>query len=138
MDAATPEDHAAAPEDHAAAPEHQAAGPLSMRKLMAENRALSLGAVGVVLVLAAMIVLGALQSGPVRVTDSTACSTWGSANHVQQAAYTRLYVKEYGALANGARDITSVEDAVNAGCTQAFSFDEADTVSVLQAIRHRY
>src|SRR5437879_4077551 len=105
---------------------------------MAENPVLSLGALGVVIVLAGMIVLGALQSGPLRVTDSTACSTWGSANHAEQAAYAGLYVKEHGALASGARDVASVEDAVNAGCTQAFSFDEADTVSVLQAIKHQY
>lgn len=111
---------------------------LTLRKLIAENRALSLGAAAFILALAATIVLGAIESGPVRVSDSTACSTWGSANHNEQDAYARLYVKEHGALSSGARDIASVEDAINAGCTQAFSFDEADTVTVLQAIKHEY
>ena len=105
---------------------------------MAENRALSLGAVALLVALAAMIVIGAVESGPVRVTDSTACSTWATANRAEQATYARVYVTKHGALSTGARDVTSVETAIDAGCTQAFSFDEADTVTVLQAIRRQY
>jgi hypothetical protein len=111
---------------------------LTLRRLIAENRVLSMGALAVLLALAATIVLTAVQSGPWRVTDSTSCSAWGSANQSRQHAYARLYVREHGALPSGARDIASVEDAINYGCTQAFSFDEADTLTVLQAIRRQY
>jgi hypothetical protein len=111
---------------------------LTLRSLVAQNRKLSLAALAVLVALAAMIVAGAVQSGPWRVSDSTACSTWGSANVSQQTAYARLYVREHGPLPNRARDATSVEDAINLGCAQAFSFDEADAITVLQAIRRQY
>ena len=111
---------------------------LSLRKLMAEHRAVSLGALAVLLALAVTITLGALEAGNLRVTDSTSCSAWATANQSTQAAYARLYVREHGPVSGGARDVSSVEDAVNAGCTQAFSFDEADTVTVLQAARRQY
>jgi hypothetical protein len=121
---------------HVSSQEGQVGERLTLRRLAAQNRALSFGALVVLVALAAMIVLGAVQSGPWRVSDSTACSTWGSANQSQQADYARLYVREHGALPT--RDATSVEDAINLGCTQAFSFDEADAVTVLQAIRRQY
>jgi hypothetical protein len=124
--------------DARAAPEEHDGVDLSLRKLMAENRALSLGALAIVVALAAMIVVGALASGPVRVSDSTSCSTWSSANRDAQTTYARLFVREHGALASGARDVSSIKDAIDAGCTQAFSFDEADTLTVLQAARRQY
>jgi hypothetical protein len=34
--------------------------------------------------------------------------------------------------------VSSIKDAIDAGCTQAFSFDEADTITVLQAARRQY
>ena len=123
---------------HLSTQEAQPAERLTLRGLAADNRALSFGALAVLVALAAMIVLAAVQSGAWGVTDSTACSRWASANQSQQAAYARLYVREHGTLPSGARDATSVEDAINFGCTEAFSFDEADTVTVLQAIRRQY
>jgi hypothetical protein len=89
-------------------------------------------------VFAAIVVPEVIGAGSLKVTDSTSCATWGAANQLQQEAYARLYVKEHGPLQSGATSPTSIEDAINRGCTAAFGFDEADTVDVIQAVKGQY
>ena len=110
----------------------------TLRRLIARNKRVSLAALALIVVLLAGIVVEAVASRAAKVSDATSCSAWGSANQVQQAAYAALYVREHGALPSRARDVGSVETAINNGCIQAFSFDESDTVTVLQAINHQY
>jgi hypothetical protein len=85
-----------------------------------------------------LLVPGMVGAGSWTVTDATSCSAWSSANHNQQAAYARLYVKEHGPLASGASSAGSIEAAINNGCLGAFAYDEPDTVNVVQALKGRY
>lgn len=116
----------------------QAGSPPSIRAFAAEHKRLTAALLVVVVLLAAAVIVGTLGARISHVTDATSCSGWSAATQAQQQAYATLYVQKHGALPGGARDTASVEDAINTGCIQAFSFDEADTVDVLQAINHQY
>jgi len=35
-------------------------------------------------------------------------------------------------------DAGTIEGVIDDGCTRAYGFDEADTVTVLEAVRHQY
>jgi hypothetical protein len=96
---------------------------------------------GVLAVLAVVVAVATLEIvGPkvTTVSDSTPCSKWGSANDSEQDAYAALYVREHGAVPDGGTTVDDVLASINFGCVQAFSSDEEDTVSVLQAIRGQY
>jgi hypothetical protein len=90
-----------------------------------------------VIVVFVAVVLPAIL-GPGRLSDSSSCSTWDSADHAEQAAYARRYLREHGALFSGATTPQGVASAITAGCAAAAVNDEADTVSVIQAIEGRY
>lgn len=106
----------------------------SLRGLWARHRRLSIAAIGLLVVLVAIVTLGVIGAGEWKVSDSTSCTAWSSANQSQQSDYASLYVREHGPLSKAA----GVVAAINDGCTLAFSYDENDTISVLQAIRHEY
>ena len=88
--------------------------------------------------LVATILVTDLGSRVSRITDSTSCSVWSSANTRERDAYAALYLKEHGALPSGASDAPTIEGVIDNGCTNAYGFDEADTVTVLQAIRQEF
>lgn len=102
---------------------------------MAHKR-LSIGLLAALVVFVAVILPAIL--GPGTLSDSSSCSTWDSADHAAQTAYARLYLREHGALFSGATSPKGVASAITAGCAAAAVNDEADTVSVIQAIEGRY
>jgi hypothetical protein len=110
----------------------------TLRRLIARNKRVSAAVLALIVVLLAGMVVEAVASRAAKISDATSCSAWSSANQLQQSAYAALYVREHRALPSRARDAGSVETAINDGCIQAFSFDESDTVTVLQAINHQY
>ena len=112
--------------------------PPSLRALAGKHKRLTFGGLAVVVLLTAAVIFGTLGDRITQVGDSTSCSGWSASTQAQQKAYVALYLKEHRSLPSGGRDAASVELAIDNGCIQAFSFDEADTISVLQAIRHQY
>jgi hypothetical protein len=103
--------------------------------LFARHKVLGICAVALIVLLIAIILGGILASGAVVVTDASTCATWSAAKQTEQQAYAKRYVREHGALPDGARSPASVAAAVDAGCTQAFTNDTEDDVTVVQAIR---
>jgi hypothetical protein len=124
-------------DDHAPAPADKFEPP-TLRGLIRAHKRGSAAVLGILILLVAIILISDLSSQGGRITDSSACSVWSSATARQRDAYAALYVKEYGSLPSGAADAGTIEGVIDAGCTQAYGFDEADTVTVLQAVRHRY
>jgi hypothetical protein len=118
--------------------EAETAWPPSVRDLVGRHKAVSLSVLVVLLLFVAIVVPEVLSAGTLKITDSTSCSAWSSARPSQQAAYVRLYLAAHRALPNGSTSRASIEHAVDYGCIQAYSFDEADSVTVLQAIKHEY
>lgn len=116
----------------------RAAAQPSPRALLFQYKRVSLALLVLLVGFAAILAVETAGAGSLKISDSTSCSAWSSATPKQQSAYARLYVKRHGALPSGSTDPASIETAVNDGCIQAFSFDEADTISVLQAIKHEY
>jgi hypothetical protein len=110
----------------------------TVRGLVAAHKRLSAAALAVLLVLIGVILLTSLGPRVSRLSDSTSCSVWGSANQAKRDAYAARYVKEHGPLPSGAIDAGTIEGVIDSGCTQAYGFDEADTVTILQALRHQY
>jgi hypothetical protein len=92
-------------------------------------------AVALIVLLIAIILGGILASSTVAVTDSSTCATWSSANQTEHDAYGKRYVREHGPLPNGSRSPAGVAAAIDAGCTQAFTNDTEDDVTVVQAIK---
>lgn len=88
--------------------------------------------------LVAIVLASDLGSRVSRISDSTSCSVWSSAPQRQRDAYAALYVKRHGPLPSGASDAATVEGVIDGGCIQAYGFDEADTVTVLESIRKQY
>lgn len=111
---------------------------LSLRALLLRHKRVSLGLLAVLAVFVAVTVPEALHAGSLTVTDSTSCSAWGAAKPKQQTAYARTYLTRHGSHARNLATVADVQTAVDNGCIQAFSYDEADTISVLQAINHQY
>ena len=105
------------------------------RALVARHRVAALAGLVAIALLLVIVVGGILTSRPVVVSDSTSCTTWGSANQTQQAAYARRYVSEHGPLPGGVTDPAKIVAAINAGCATANVNDVEDQVNVVQAIR---
>ncbi len=110
----------------------------SLLAFIARDKRLLFGALAVLAVVVTVVVLEIVGPKVTSVADSTSCSQWGSVTDTEQIAYANLYLKEHGTLPGGATGVANVEAAINFGCVQAFSSDEEDTVSVLQAIRGQY
>jgi hypothetical protein len=110
----------------------------SLWRLLLRHRAVSLALLATLVLFAAIIVLEVSGAGSRKITDATSCSTWGASSQLKQDAYARLYVQKHGPLRNGATSPTSVVTAINTGCTAAFGYDEADNVTVVQAIKGQY
>jgi|GEM_PF-4835845 len=113
-------------------------GQPSLRALVLKHRWIAVGALVLVLLFGVLLIPEIVTAGRWKVTDSTSCSAWSSANSRQQAAYARLYVRRHGSLENGATSPAAIEGAINNACLQAFAYDEADNVTVLQAINGQY
>jgi hypothetical protein len=109
----------------------------SLRAFAASHKRLTFGGLAVLILLTAALVFGTLGARLSRVSDTTSCSGWSAATQAQQKAYAGLYVREHGLL-GGTRNAAGVEQAIDTGCIKAFSFDEADTVSVVQAAKAQY
>ena len=105
----------------------------SVRGLLARHKLAALGVTVVIAGVLAVIVVALLSSKAVAVGDATTCSTWGSANQDQQAAYARLYLREHGPARDGVSP-ASVIAAINRGCDQAYTDDVSDNTTVVQAI----
>ena len=118
-----------------AAPVERSAEAWTTRALFARHKMVGICAAALLVLLVASIVIGALGSSPAPISDSSTCSTWGSASHQQQRAFGQQYVREHGALPGGARDTSSVVAAIDTGCTDAFNNDVQDDITVLQAIK---
>jgi hypothetical protein len=111
----------------------------SIRRLLLQHKRISLAVLAVLaLVVGSIVIPEAVSAGNWKVSDSTTCSSWSSANPKQQTAYAQLYVQRHGSLADGATSPASVEAAVNNGCMAAFAYDEDEQVNVLQAINKQY
>ncbi|HWD85137.1 MAG TPA: hypothetical protein VG321_05255 [Solirubrobacteraceae bacterium] len=120
------------------APQSYKPDDLRFWALVSRYRWFALSTLAVVVILLVMFLVAVLGPKAGAVTDSTSCSQWGSTSQTDQAAYSRKYVREHGALSNGATSAAAVENAINHGCMAAYSSDEEDTVSVLQSIRKQY
>lgn len=112
--------------------------PPTLRGAVQAHKRATAAAVLLLAALVAIVIVSALGSRVSRITDSTPCSVWGSAPQNQRDAYSALYVKQHGPLPSGASDAPTIEGVIDDGCTMAYGFDEADTVTVLQAVRHEY
>jgi hypothetical protein len=111
---------------------------LSLVGLLLSHKRVSAAILAIVIALVGIIVASDLTSRVSRIGDSTPCSVWGATNQAKRDAYAALYLRQHGPLPSGASDAGTIEGVIDNGCTQAFGFDEADTVTVLQAIRHQY
>jgi hypothetical protein len=120
-----------------AAPAAQAAEVWSTRALFARHKVVGISAVALLALLLVIIVGGVLSSSTAVVNDSSTCATWGAANQTRQKAYAEQYVREHGPLPGRNRDPASVVAAINNGCTDAFSNDVQDNVTVVQAIKQQ-
>jgi hypothetical protein len=123
-----------APTDRAT-PAGEAVDSWNTRALVAKHKLAALAGMVAVALLLVIVVGGILTSRPVVVSDSTSCTTWGSANQTQQAAYARRYVSEHGPLPGGVTSPARVIASINAGCSEANVNDVEDQVNVVQAIR---
>ncbi len=121
-------------ETHAASTGARDVEPWTTRRLLARHKLAAWGAAAVIVLMLAMILVTLLGSKAGSVSDATTCTQWGSANQNQQAAYARLYLREHGPLRGGATSPSSVIAAINNGCSQAFTNDVSDNMTVVQAI----
>jgi hypothetical protein len=112
--------------------------PPTLWGLARAHKRVSGAVLAILVVLVVIVVVSDLTDRVTRITDSTPCSVWGSANQGERDAYAARYVKEHGPLPSGASDAPTIEGVIDDGCTYAYGFDEADTVSVLQSIRKQY
>lgn len=112
--------------------------PPTLRGLARSHKRATAAAAAILLALVAIVLVSDLGSRVSRISDSTPCSAWGSAPQRQRDAYAALYVKEHGPLPSGASDAGTIEGLIDDGCTRAYGFDEADTVTVLEAARKQY
>ncbi len=124
---------------------HESAGeppdrwePPTLWGLLMGHKRIAAALVVIFAILLAIVLPADLSSKLSRIADSTPCSVWSSANEGQRAAYAARYVKEHGPLPSGASDASTIEGVIDDGCTAAYSFDEADTVTVLQSIKKEY
>jgi hypothetical protein len=101
------------------------------------HKAASAGGIAFLLVVIAVFAATALSSGGA-LSDSSSCSQWGAASPSQQAAYSRLYDREYVAAPSQAGDVGSIESAITQDCTKAAYLGESDDVSVIAAVKHQY
>lgn len=122
----------------AGAPQGFSPDDLKLRKLVVKHKLFALGMAASAALVLAMLLVSVLGPKEGAVADSTSCSQWGSASQHQQLEYARLYVREHGALPDGATSVAAVDNAVDSGCNIAFENEEEDTVSVLQSIRKEY
>ncbi|HWD64820.1 MAG TPA: hypothetical protein VG405_06560 [Solirubrobacteraceae bacterium] len=120
------------------APQSYKPEDLRLWSLVSRYRWFALAALAVLVILAVMLLVAVLGPKAGAVTDSTACSQWGSTNQTKQAAYARQYVRRHGSLADGASSVAAIESAINTGCMAAYASDEEDTITVLQSIRKQY
>lgn len=112
---------------------------LSITSLMRAHRRASAGAIVFVLLVVAVTIITTVSS-PSRaaLSDSATCSEWGAATAAQKIAYSHVYINEYGAFANTARNADAVEAAIDKSCIRAAYLGEADDVSVLASLRHAF
>jgi hypothetical protein len=112
--------------------------PPTLRGIARAHKRATAGVAGILLALIAIALVSDLGSRVTRISDSTPCSVWGSAPQRERDAYAALYVKEHGPLPSGASDAGTIEGVIDDSCTKAYGFDEADTVTVLEAVRKQY
>jgi hypothetical protein len=110
----------------------------TIRALVARHKLAAWVAAAAVAVLLSMTLVAVFGAKAGAVSDSTTCTTWGSANQQQQNTYAKLYLREHGSLPNGKTSPASVVAAINTACTQAYTDDVSDTTSVIQALSGQF
>jgi hypothetical protein len=111
----------------------------TLTSVMLRHKRASGGAIAFLLVLVALTVVTTVASpGREALSDSATCSEWGAATAAQKIAYARVYLKEYGPLANAAPDSDAVETVINNACIRASYLGEADDLSVIAGVRHAF
>jgi hypothetical protein len=113
----------------------EAADTWNTRALVAQHKLAALAGLVLLALLLVIVVGGILTAQPVVVSDSTSCTTWGSASQTQQLAYARRYASKRGPLAGGVTDPARIVAAINAGCAEANVNDVEDQVNVVQALQ---
>ncbi len=113
----------------------EAADTWNTRTLVAKHKVAALAGLVVLALLLVIVVGGILTSQPVVVSDSTSCTTWGSASQTRQLAYARRYASKHGPLAGGVTDPARIVAAINNGCAEANVNDVEDQVNVVQALQ---
>jgi hypothetical protein len=111
---------------------------MSVRALIRRHKLAAAAAFAVLVTTAAMLAVVVLAPRNGAVQDSTSCTQWSSSSQDQQQAFAIGYLGQHGNVAGRVPGAAGVEAAVNAGCMAAFSSDEEDTVTVLDAIEKRY
>lgn len=106
----------------------------TVRGLIAKYKGAALVAAAACALMLAIALVAIFGAKAGAVSDSTTCTTWGSANQDQQNAYARLYVKEHGALRGVGTAPARVISAINIRCLQAYNEDVSDSTTVVRAI----
>ncbi len=106
--------------------------------LIRRHKLAAAGAAAMLLILVALLAAALAAPHNGAVSDSTSCSTWGSATQAQQQAFATHYLSQHGNLIGWGPGAAGVLAAVNGGCEAAFSTDVEDKITVLDAIEGRY
>lgn len=106
----------------------------TVRGLIADHKAAALVAAAACALMLAIALFAIFGAKAGAVSDRTTCTSWGSANQNQQNAYARLYLREHGPVRGVGSTPTSVIDAINIECLEAYNEDVSDSTSVVQAI----
>ena len=110
----------------------------TVRALVRRHKLAAAVAAAFILITAGTFVAAVIVPRNGAVGDSTSCLQWGSSSQTQQQAFGELYLARHGNVAQQVPGVAGVENAVDAGCLAAFSSDEEDSVTVLDAIEKRY
>jgi hypothetical protein len=114
------------------------AAELSARALIRRHKLAAGAAFAVLVVTVAMLVAVVLAPRNGALGDSTSCTQWSSSSQDQMQAFANRYLGQHGNVTGQVAGAAGVVAAVNAGCMAAFSSDEEDNVTVLDAIEKRY
>ena len=106
--------------------------------IRAHRRAAGIVVAIAVLAIALTVIPAIVGSSGGPLSDSTNCSQWSAASSAQKAAYVQLYLDEYGSFSGAGRTSAAVRTTIEHGCIRAAFLGEADSVSVLAAVRGEF
>ena len=117
-----------------ATPTSPDAEPWTVRGLIAAHKGAAFGAAAACALMLAIALVAIFGAKAGAVSDSTTCTSWGSANRDQQSTYARLFIAEHGAVRGVGTSPASVINAINIECLQAYNEDVSDSTTILQAM----